>query len=99
MLDVIERHGLPVPVPQSEIYDRFGNFVARADAAYPEAKVAIEYQSCQEHAGPEPLVRDSRRRKQVRAIDWETVEATAPELRDGGGLFCAALRAALRRAA
>jgi hypothetical protein len=97
MLDVIERHGLPAPVPQFEVYDDTGRFVARADAAYPEARVAIEYQSYQEHAGPEPLVRDSRRRKRLRAIDWEVVDATAPELRDGGGLFCAALRAALRR--
>jgi hypothetical protein len=99
MLDVIERHGLPAPVPQFEIYDRAGNFVARADAAYPEARIAIEYQSYQEHAGPEPLVRDNRRRNALRAIRWETIEATAPELRDGGQRFCAALRAALRSAA
>jgi hypothetical protein len=99
MLDVIERHGLPVPVPQYEIYDSRGRFVARVDAAYPEARVAIEYQSYQEHTGPEPLVRDSKRRNALRAIDWESIEATAPEFRDGGQVFCAALRAALQRAA
>jgi len=99
MLDVIERHGLPAPVPQYEIYDSSGRFVARADAAYPEARIAIEYQSYQEHAGDEALVRDSRRRKALKAIDWDVVEATAPELRDGGGPFCAALRAMLNRAA
>lgn len=99
MLEVIERHGLPAPIPQYEIYDGSGRFVARADAAYPDARVAIEYQSYQEHAGPAPLVRDSKRRKRLRAIDWESIEATAPELRDGGQLFCAALRAALKQAA
>jgi hypothetical protein len=96
MLDVIARHGLPAPVPQFDVYDDGGRFVARADAAYPEARIAIEYQSYQEHAGLEPLVRDNRRRKRLQMIDWQTVEVTAPELHDGGGLFCAALRAALR---
>ncbi len=99
MLDVIERHGFPAPIPQYEIYDSTGRFVARCDAAYPHARIAIEYQSYQEHAGPEPLVRDNRRRNALRAIEWETIEATAPDLRDGGQLFCAALRAALRPAA
>jgi hypothetical protein len=96
MLDVIERHGLPAPVPQFEVHDSNGRFLARVDAAYPEARVAIEYQSYQEHTGPEPLVRDSLRRKALQAIEWESVEVTAPELRDGGHLFCAALRAKLK---
>ncbi|HEX6310254.1 MAG TPA: hypothetical protein VF152_01350 [Acidimicrobiia bacterium] len=99
MLDVIMRHGLPAPVPQFEIVDPAGNFVARADAAYPERRIAIEYQSYQEHADPEAVVRDSRRRKALQAIHWDVVEATAPELHDGGGQFCAALRAMLEGAA
>jgi hypothetical protein len=99
LLDVIERHGLPKPVPQFEIYDRAGQFVARVDAAYPEQRIAIEYQSYQEHTEPEAIVRDSRRRKALKAIHWDTIEATAPELRDGGGPFCASLRAILNRAA
>ena len=56
MLEVLRRHGLPAPVPQYEVWDQ-GRFVARVDAAYPEARLAIEYQSYQEHVGPEPLVR------------------------------------------
>jgi hypothetical protein len=99
MLDVIERHGLPAPVPQFEIYDGAGNFLARVDAAYPELRIAIEYQSYQEHAGEEAIVRDSRRRKALKAIGWEMIEATSPELGDGGGAFCAALQAMLRAAA
>ena len=99
LLDVIERHGLPTPIPQLEIYDRAGHFVARVDAAYPEQRIAIEYQSYQEHAEPEAIVRDSRRRKALKAIQWDVIEATAPELQDGGGPFCAALRAMLKDAA
>ena len=98
MLDVIDRHGLPRPVPQFDVHvgDRF---IARADAAYPEARIALEYQSYQEHAGPVPLVRDSNRRNRLRSVDWETIDVTNPALRAGGNTFCAAIRTALRRAA
>jgi hypothetical protein len=100
LLDVVERHGLPAPVPQFEIFDDVGRLVARVDAAYPERRIVIEYQSYQEHAAdPEAIVRDSRRRKALKAVNWDVIEATAPELRDGGGAFCSALRAMLRDAA
>jgi transcriptional regulator with AbiEi antitoxin domain of type IV toxin-antitoxin system len=98
MLAVIERNGLPRPVPQYEIVVN-GGLVARVDAAYPEARIAIEYQSFQEHTGGVALVRDSRRANKLRRIRWTTVTVTAPELRDGGAEFCAALRAELDRAA
>ncbi len=98
MLDVIQRHGLPAPVPQFEVRDH-GRFVARTDAAYPHARLAIEYQSYQEHEGPGPLVRDSRRRSRLKAAGWDVIDVTAPELREGGDLFCAAIRAGLRQAA
>jgi hypothetical protein len=98
MLEVLRRHGLPAPIPQYEIRDR-GRFVARVDAAYPDARLAIEYQSYQEHMGPEPLVRDNRRRSRLRALRWEMLGVTHPELKDGGDSFCAAIRAVLRDAA
>jgi hypothetical protein len=99
MLEVLRRHGLPPPVPQYEVRDQHGRFVARVDAAYPEARLAIEYQSYQEHVGPEPLVRDSRRRSRLKAVHWDVVDVTAPELQDGGADFCAAIRAGIQDAA
>lgn len=41
MLEVLRRHGLPTPVPQFEVRHQ-GRFIARVDAAYPEARLAIE---------------------------------------------------------
>jgi very-short-patch-repair endonuclease len=35
--------GLPRPVTQHRIYDHTGRFVARVDLAYPELRIAIEY--------------------------------------------------------
>ena len=98
MLDVLRRHGLPPPVPQYEVRDQ-GRFVARVDAAYPTARLAIEYQSYQEHVGPEPLVRDSRRRSRLKAVHWDVVDVTAPELQEGGTVFCGAIRAGIQEAA
>jgi hypothetical protein len=98
MLEVLRRHGLPAPVPQYEVRLQ-GRLVARVDAAYPDARLAIEYQSYQEHVGPEPLVRDSRRRSRLKAVHWDVVDVTAPELQEGGTVFCAAIRAGLQEAA
>ena len=98
MLDVIRRHGLPAPVPQFEIYEN-GRFVARVDAAYPEARIAIEYQSYQEHDEPRPIVRDSRRRNRIKRARWSVIDVTHPELRDGGEDFCGAIRVGLEEAA
>jgi hypothetical protein len=97
MLDVIRRHGLPAPVPQYVIRAS-GRFIARVDAAYPELRIAIEYQSTQEHSGVDPLVRDSARRNRLYAIGWSVVDVTNPELKSGGDTFCAALRGQLRLA-
>ncbi|MGH9024763.1 MAG: type IV toxin-antitoxin system AbiEi family antitoxin [Acidimicrobiia bacterium] len=95
MLEVIRRHGLPAPIPQYEIRVN-GRFVARVDAAYPDHKIAIEYQSIQYHADHDPLIDDSRRRNRIQSLNWLVVDATHPELKSGGHLFCDALLGQLR---
>jgi hypothetical protein len=95
MLEVIRRHGLPAPIPQYVIRAN-GRFVARPDAAYPDYKVAIEYQSTEWHADYEPLVVDSQRRNRLQRLQWAVVDATHPELKSGGDLFCDALLGQLR---
>ena len=95
MLEVIRRHGLPAPTPQYEIRVN-GRLVARADAAYPEHKIAIEYQSTEWHESA--LVDDSRRRNSIQRLGWSVVDATHPELKAGGHNFADALRGQLWRA-
>jgi hypothetical protein len=89
--DKARRHGLPAPIPQYVIRAN-GRFVARPDAAYPDYKVAIEYQSTEWHADYEPLVVDSQRRNRLQRLQWAVVDATHPELKSGGDFV-------LRRAA
>ena len=57
-------HGLPEPVLQFEVLDENGSFVARADAALPQWRVTIEYQSMQEHLDEFQVAADDRRRNQ-----------------------------------
>jgi hypothetical protein len=96
LLTVLRRNGLPTPVVQYVVTDATG-FVARCDAAYPEARVAIEYESYEHHVGRVPLVRDSARRNRLIAAGWIVVTATAVDLRSGGDALCRAIRTALER--
>ncbi|MFN8025872.1 MAG: hypothetical protein U0W40_05790 [Acidimicrobiia bacterium] len=84
--------GLPEPVAQHVV--RFeGQFVARVDLAYPELKIAIEYDSYEHHTGKVALVRDSARRNALAAVGWTVLSATAADVRNG----CRQLARDLRR--
>ncbi|HUV10116.1 MAG TPA: hypothetical protein VMX12_04000 [Acidimicrobiia bacterium] len=91
LVHVLRRHGLPEPELQYEIWDG-RRFVARVDAAYPRWRIAIEYESYQEHTGKLALVRDNARRNDIVALGWHPVGATARDLADGGHRLCAAIR-------
>jgi hypothetical protein len=97
LFHMLRRHGFPRPVPQYEILDETGNLVARPDFAYPDLKIAIEYESFQEHTGKVALIRDSARRNAVVALGWAPIAATAVDLRRGGDQLADALRRARNR--
>jgi hypothetical protein len=84
--------GLPEPVAQ-HVVRIDGQFVARVDLAYPEARLAIEYDSFEHHTGKVALVRDSARRNALAAAGWTVLSATAVDVRSG----CRQLARDLRR--
>jgi very-short-patch-repair endonuclease len=90
---LLRRHGLPTPVFQYVIRHD-GRFVARVDAAFPELRIAIEFDSYAHHSGRLALVRDTDRRNQLMRIHWQTVTFTAADLQRDGGQALEALRAA-----
>jgi very-short-patch-repair endonuclease len=92
---ILRRHGFPTPQFQYEIWHE-GRFVARVDAAYPELRIAIEYDSYEHHTGKLALVRDTDRRNRLLRIGWPTVTFTAADIRSDGGDAIEALRAARR---
>jgi predicted transcriptional regulator of viral defense system len=91
---MLARHGFPAPVPQYEIRDETGNVIARPDFAYPDLRIAIEYDSFQEHTGTVALVHDSARRNAMVALGWAPIAATVVDLRRGGNQLADALRRA-----
>jgi hypothetical protein len=71
------RAGLPRPDAQVTVYDEHGVFVARLDLAYPERKIAIEYDGAfhwhQRRA-------DDRRRARLRELGWVVLVVSADDL-------------------
>ncbi|HYU38861.1 MAG TPA: hypothetical protein VEM59_03345 [Acidimicrobiia bacterium] len=96
LVQCLRRNGWPEPIPQFEIRQA-GKFVARVDAAYPEWRIAIEYQSNEYHSGRLASERDNDRRLRIIAAGWFPVEAMLPDVRNGGARLCTALRAARER--
>jgi predicted transcriptional regulator of viral defense system len=94
LVRLLRAHGLPVPVLQYEIRGHDGRVVARADLAYPDLKIAIEYDSYEHHVGKAALVRDGARRNAIVALDWLPITATAADLRNGGHRLASELRRA-----
>jgi hypothetical protein len=87
--------GFPPPVPQYEIIVH-GRFVARVDLAWPEAKVAVEYDGVW-HAEAEQLSLDRVRLNNLLDAGWTVRALTGADLRDPKrfAAFCVHLRNAL----
>jgi Protein of unknown function (DUF559) len=74
--------GFPIPVVQYEVCAPDGTVVWRLDLAWPQARVALEYDGFAAHAGRE--ARDAARDEDLRRRGWIVVHATADDLRDPG---------------
>jgi very-short-patch-repair endonuclease len=69
--------GLPRPIAQHVVRDSDGRFVARLDLAYPDQRVAVEYDGAwhwqQRRA-------DDRRRDRLRALGWVVLVVSAEDV-------------------
>jgi very-short-patch-repair endonuclease len=65
---VLVRAGLPSPVAQFRVFDEEG-FVARVDFAYPELRIAIEYDGLG-HGERRAFLSDRRRLNRLVAAGW-----------------------------
>jgi hypothetical protein len=98
MLQVLRANGLPLPVVQFEIWYQ-GRFVARVDAAYPDLRIALEYESFEWHMGKAAHIRDNARRNAIIGADWRPIAVTWEDLRSGGQQVCTEIIRARHRAA
>jgi hypothetical protein len=86
--------GLPRPVPQFTVRDPAGEFVARVDLAWPDRRLAAEYDGSW-HDDPQQFTADRRRRNALQLVGWRSIHFDASHLRAPQSMT-AQLRAALR---
>ena len=96
LLQVLSIGGFVRPVPQHVILDNDGSFVARVDVALPDLRIAIEYDSMQEHSDEFQLTRDARRRNRILAAGWRCFSARYRDLESGGVELLESISAACR---
>ncbi|MEU8300214.1 DUF559 domain-containing protein [Micromonospora sp. NPDC048909] len=85
--------GLPRPVSQF-VLEHEGRFVARLDLAWPQHRVAIEYDGLWHH-DPEQFHRDRRRLNRLVGEGWTVLHVTAKRFREDFDGIVAELRRAL----
>lgn len=89
---VVRQSGLPNPELQFEVR-RLGSLIARVDFAWPEHRLALEYDGAG-HADLRSMRLDRRRLNALVDAGWTVIHATAADLRRPAALI-AQLRAAL----
>jgi very-short-patch-repair endonuclease len=89
---LLVRHGLPRPVRQYAV--THAERTIYVDFAYPDARLAIEFDSLRWHTGRAKLEDDAERRNLLQAAGWDLVTVTATMFRSPARL--AALVAAAR---
>lgn len=89
--------GLPSPVLQFEIVDSLGQ-LRRLDFAWPQFKVAAEYDGGQWHGGMDALRRDRERLAALQDLSWVVIPIVADDVRRRPGALVARIGAHLGRA-
>ncbi|OBI11128.1 hypothetical protein A5712_10270 [Mycobacterium sp. E2327] len=90
--------GLPLPVLQYEVVDLHGR-TWRLDFAWPNLRVAAEYDGVDWHSGPDAFLRDRRRSSALQELGWLVVPIVAEDVRYRPRELVRRLETQLRRAA
>jgi len=78
---LLHASALPRPVAQHTVTDAAGRFVARVDFAWPEHRLALEYEGAW-HGEPQQVAKDRARLNRLTACGWRVLFVTAADLRD-----------------
>jgi very-short-patch-repair endonuclease len=82
---LLRRSGLPEPVAQHVVRDGSG-FVARVDLAWPDRRLAVEYDGAW-HGDPAQFRADRQRLNRLTSAGWRVVFVTAADLRHPDALI------------
>lgn len=75
------RAGLPPLVTQFEVFGQFDNFVARVDMAWPQYKIAVEFDGAQHWTDAVQYSRDIDRLADLEALGWIVIRVSSDMLR------------------
>ncbi len=89
--------GLPIPELQYEIFDGNGD-LRRVDFAWPEQRVAVEYDGLEWHSGADAMRRDRKRTAALLDVDWVVIAIVFEDVRYRAREFVARIDVQLRRA-
>jgi hypothetical protein len=89
--------GLPSPMLQYEIFDGNGK-LRRVDFAWPEERVAVEYDGLDWHSGPEAMRRDRTRQAALLDVRWTVIPIVFEDVRYRAWDFVARIDRQLRSA-
>jgi hypothetical protein len=79
---VIMSSGLPVPEPNPDLLDDFGQLLAKGDLVYNEYKVLVEYDGWQHERDSKQRQWDHLRRERLEGEGWRVIVVTAEDFRD-----------------
>lgn len=89
--------GLPAPVLQYELVDSWG-LTRRVDFAWPQYRVAAEYDGSEWHSGPEAMRRDRERLAALQDLGWVLIPIVAGDVRHRPEMLVARISGHLGRA-
>jgi hypothetical protein len=89
--------GLPPPEVQVTILDDNGRFVARVDLAWPELRIAVEYDGLWHVGSRSQMHADRRRLNALAGLGWIVLHVTSARLRDDFDAVVAEIRTAMQR--
>ena len=90
---------LPPAVPEYEVWNDVGAFVARVDFAYPELRLAIEVDGYSAHSSVDAFRRDRTRQNALVAAGWTVLRFTWTEVNGNSPHVGRTIRATLRQLA
>ncbi len=91
---ILVQAGLPPPQTQVRAVDEFGFTVARVDMAWPEKRVAVEYDGAHHWTDPRQRRRDIERLAELESLGWIVIRISSDMLRTPAAIV-ARVRAAL----
>jgi hypothetical protein len=85
LLLLIADNGFPLPTAQHEVLDRLGQVIYRLDLAWPDVRIALEYDGFDAHEGK--AADDAERDHRLGGRGWIVVRATKTDLSEPSSLL------------